>query len=246
MRWRRRREAEDLLLTFKSFAVKNKPTQQYFVKENYSHSLLSPNSSASELNFEERDFLAKRLWPKSLWSKNFWLKSFWLKSLWPKSLLPKSLWPKNLWPKSLWPKSLWPKSLLLKILTSQTEETDSKKETLKIWVSRNATLAPLTQFRALKNKASGDQATKVFWRGCLLQNFIIRPSCSCESMQLSSHFSFHIIFKAKNLLEFHKAFIDHCSKNQRWICLQKIAMGRKRCKSLRLLRMLFYGFFQQW
>ena len=72
-----------------------------------------------------------------------------------------------------------------------------KKETLKIWVSRNATLAPLTQFRALKNKASGDQATKVFWRGCLLQNFIIRPSCSCESMQLSSHFSFHIIFKAK-------------------------------------------------
>ena len=47
MRWRRR-EAEDLLLTFKSFAVKNKPTQQYFVKENYSHSLLSPNSSASE------------------------------------------------------------------------------------------------------------------------------------------------------------------------------------------------------
>lgn len=50
MRWRRR-EAEDLLLTFKSFAVKKKPSQQYFVKENYSHSLLSPYSSASEKSY---------------------------------------------------------------------------------------------------------------------------------------------------------------------------------------------------
>ena len=135
-------------------------------------------------------------------------------------------------------KKLWLQRLIQKKV--RIKDSCSKSHLLQIRDSRDGTLAPLTQFRALKNKASGDQASKVFWRGCLLQNFIIRPSCSCESMQLLSHFSFHIIFRVQIFWNSIKHSVVHSSLLKDGFVCRRLPWAEKGVKAF------FCRFSKQW